>query len=379
MTREFFFTLLAAFHSLSTLCCDLEEARLIVDETSLRQAHASIIASVELDIDALYGDLNAAQAFSLYGIIEYQGRRFFVGEPGRIEGYDIMVMYVKNDASIAFHDVYTRVLLRLSVSGSGWHASPGVLMAESGDQFILSKGAFHYTQETRIVLPIEQKLTALHQKLADVVVNLSREYFTDFVTSRNLSNYKMHITEVKVKNINPVVNDINYGPGVLFAATPSSKPRLGANANQSAFEVVKSINLSTSGAFVPSFEEAPSKSYEFVHPILGGIGVEVFLGILDGQRVEWHMARDLATRKKMWIDRIAFENCAINQYGCCKQVIQSGLLTSKPIDYVNQTTWLTPNEFNELDDIHLRKNYRDITPVLQNLWPIRLYRSVRSG
>ena len=83
--------------------------------------------------------------------------------------------------------------------------------------------------------------------------------------------------------------------------------------------------------FVPDFGKEQAGSYSFNHTLLGRTEVNVYMGVLDGRAVEWHMAHD--SKGRVWIDRISYQDSEISNYGINSEILDSGILTNKPLEY----------------------------------------------
>lgn len=122
--------------------------------------------------------------------------------------------------------------------------------------------------------------------------------------------------------------------------------------------------------FIPDFSRTPYKSGHFKHTLLGDVNTASYIAKLHDKRIEWVMAYDHQGR--VWIDRISFLGIPINSYGISPLVIDSGALTNKPIEYQEYASALKPGEYLAFDE-----EYSDITPLLDNLLPIQLFRRAR--
>ena len=108
------------------------------------------------------------------------------------------------------------------------------------------------------------------------------------------------------------------------------------------------------------------------------------MGVLDGRAVEWHMAH--GPKGRVWIDRISYQDSEISNYGINSEILDSGILTNKPLEYDSQAWMLkdlevegaTPalREFEHSKNTGLDK-YADITGFLDQLAPISSYRKAK--
>jgi len=88
------------------------------------------------------------------------------------------------------------------------------------------------------------------------------------------------------------------------------------------------------------------------------------------REVIWTMAEDGTGR--VWIQSIRFADAKPNSYGVYNEVIDSGILTSKPLEYSDQSYGVPETHRRPFNKI-----YEDITPLLDILQPIKKYREAR--
>lgn len=117
---------------------------------------------------------------------------------------------------------------------------------------------------------------------------------------------------------------------------------------------------------IPDFSKEPSRVEQGDHYQLGPINYDVY----DKNGVEWYMA---VANDVVWIDRIRIKDSEATAYGTDKNMIYSGLLTSKPIDYKQQTTGL-PDKYVEA--MPSSRHYVKIDKFLATLEPIKRYKSI---
>ncbi|HPU94831.1 MAG TPA: hypothetical protein PK398_01495, partial [Candidatus Gracilibacteria bacterium] len=277
--------------------------------------------------------------------------------------------------SIMFTEVNGKLVPRAfykSNSDGGWRVTPYF----NGQ--IYSKGDnIHYTQETK---PHEE----LSAYLGSQAVN--QKYNGDFIQeyfSMGIADEKGEITfndglsEVKTFS----AEHSRYDDGGKFDGVRQFNPgRLNKDLKNredlARLEKVTSVENLPDG-FVPDFSAKPLRSYQMDHTILtpatgNKITVDVYQGVLDGKSVEWHMAHD--SQGRVWVDRINFHNDEYNSYGVVSNLIHSGILTSKPIDYIENTDMFLEyprftGEFRE---------YSDITPLIDRMGPIKKFRKQRN-
>lgn len=116
---------------------------------------------------------------------------------------------------------------------------------------------------------------------------------------------------------------------------------------------------------IPDFNSQPTKVTTSVHPKLGQVVGEVY----ERGGIEWHIAA--AQGGQVWIDRIRIKGTEATAYGTDKNLIFSGILTSKPMDYSKQVDAVDPKYRKPVD------RYEDISSFLATLEPVKRYIEVR--
>jgi hypothetical protein len=278
-----------------------------------------------------------------------------------------------------------------SQSDGGWRVTPGSI--QKARSFVYRKGNenhpnYHYVQETK-----------LHPKILESIDKIN-----EVVQYNDLNIF---FTGLQLNYLGLGDNDynVNYGysamPDTLLTPIQEYKPsdtlklerivirngkRETAKYN-SYRELISSYNedlkkLKEIG-FVPDFTSTPSRQFFINHTILSenenlkDISVNVYDGILDGKPIEWHMAMD--PHGRVWIDRISYKDCKVSTYGNCIDVIDSGILTNKPIEYRFQAEELM-GERGLTDFLprtvprQISAQYVDITPALSYLDPIKEFK-----
>jgi len=119
--------------------------------------------------------------------------------------------------------------------------------------------------------------------------------------------------------------------------------------------------------FLPDFEQAPISVMEQNHPILGEYTVSSFLTMYKGKNLKWNMAAD--TQGRVWIESVVHADASPSTYGSGDVIIGSGIITSKPVDYEQQTSGFGTRE-TKMNNTQ----YTDISKGLDYLLPVRLYR-----
>ena len=138
--------------------------------------------------------------------------------------------------------------------------------------------------------------------------------------------------------------------------------------------------------FIPDFSRLPIRSYNMTHTLLSqrnakgkvipDIKVEVFESRLpSGERLEWHFASD--PQGRVWIEKINTPDTSkMNSFGIQSKVNDFGILDLKPLDYTHQVEGIPDSHKREVKDSN---DYRDITPFIAELGPVKMYREYLNG
>jgi hypothetical protein len=285
-------------------------------------------------------------------LIVIDGREFYMGKIiGTPDGQQALVFTSDNGI------MKPRVFYK-SGSDGGWRATPGM---EGG---VYSKGKrIHYTQETK---PHQSIVDYFERNQSDVIEyseNFIESHFSRFDSSVSYDN------EVVVYNDRDLLRGPQkHKPGECFSKFDE-------------FNLQKFIDDcgSLPDGFVPNFQAPKGLPKKLTHtnltPHTGEkVTLEIFESQLNGRPVEWHMMYDAEGR--VWIDRICFADSKVNSYGIPSEVIDTGGLTNKPLEYFSQTTGLEKLSTSIFPRNKIGK-YQDITPILDKLEPIKIFRRAR--
>jgi hypothetical protein len=80
----------------------------------------------------------------------------------------------------------------------------------------------------------------------------------------------------------------------------------------------------------------------------------------NGKPIEVTFAHAADNPDLMWIENIVFRDSPLNSHGIPTQQVDGGLLTAKPLDYLDQV----PISIENIADKYGKK-YRDIRPYIQ--------------
>lgn len=277
---------------------------------------------------------------------------------------DYAILYAKDQSS---GQVFPRILYN-SNSNGGWRFTPYLeyIDEETG---LLNKGfGIHYTQETKLSVELNlalQELENSNQILNQAEFSMdSTEYFFDFIMNKHGTNTFRNETKVTTPKL--LSKAAAYPPGELdtLERATVSEPLSAeiARLNFKGKEFAK---------FVPNLASKPMQTYYTKHPFLREkVRVEVFEAELEKRKVLWHMAA--STEGIVWIDSIHYKDASLNSYGGFSEIINSGILTSKPFEYRFQVESLNSKEAIPIND-----SYADITALLDHLQPIKDYRKAK--
>lgn len=304
--------------------------------------------------------------------ITASGREFSVSAPINGNGRSFSVLYAEKDGEIVPR------LLYKSNSAGDWRVAYRVEEADGRYAKEVSKdGHAHYTQENKIHDEIADTLDAL----AATTPPINAHHSTEFLVS------KFYDTNPKATVIDTAEDEIKFDEDTskLLAEFSNhiSAGELSANdvsiligeygSISSYFESLDAQFQKLPG-FIPDFSVEPKYVKNQKHPILGEYKVEAFDATLGGIPILWTLAYDKAGRT--WIDGIKYTEMSPSSYGTGDTIIDSGILTSKPIDYIKQTEGLVDDvEKVEMPTIH---GYRDISGVLAKLKPIRDFKASKN-
>lgn len=271
------------------------------------------------------------------------------GKPGRPE----CIAFVK------IGEVLQPRLFYLSNSDGGWRASPYV----RADGRYSKGNHWHYTQETK---PAEEIVSYLESAKKNAGMGDIGEYFKEYDQGR--ASYKSEMTQYKPENLNDLASiEPGRGDDKKLEINKLSQP-----------ELIKRLNeIKYPDGFVPDFANGYVHKYTKNHTMLGEGQVYVYEANLNGRKVEWHMA---TYGDKVCVEAIRFADAKITSFGNYNEVISSGILTTKPIEYRGLTYGglykeLGP-EMGSFNSGQLRHSqYVDQSPLLNQLKPIQDFRS----
>lgn len=301
--------------------------------------------------------------------VEIDGREFLLSDIVKTSRYSYAIMYTSiNEGNGPM--VVPRFLYK-SQSDGGWRVGYGI---DKKGRFIkeADKKEWHYTQETKLDAEI---LEALDNSgvVADNGQDLEKHLLSIFSTQNAFSDESDSRHEISYyhnQDIDKTIAPMRYlSAGFLDENTKQSLVDAGyrsigdyLNRLDTAFDKLP--------GFIPNFKQPPLSIEKRDHTLLGQVNIEHYAAHLGQEPIVWSIASD--QKGRVWIDNIRLVNNKISSYGTPSRVFDAGVLTSKPLEYAKQSSGLSDSE-----RISFNQKYYDITPVLDNLLPVRAYRNAR--
>lgn len=298
--------------------------------------------------------------------LEIDDKTFLVGRILQLGGHNNTLMFYKSEDG----RLIPRLLYK-SWSDGGWRSCPGIL--EAG---VYSKGlGIHYTQETK---PHRDIVQYLDEALRDDYILRGMDFpSTNVLDINKLFDISKDPKPEWYTFADEVSRYDDKGVLAQFQEYPPGNLRRRHSRYISIGDQLRKFDFSRPEltGFMPDFSQQPVSSSTVYHTMLGDVTMETYCGELNNRAIAWVMARDKDGR--IWIDRIHFTDTKVNSYGVDPDVIDSGVLTSKPIEYDNFASELEPG--SEYRRIPNEDGYIDITPLLNNMLPIINYRRLRGS
>lgn len=260
--------------------------------------------------------------------------------------------------------IYPRILYK-SNSDGGWRSTEGFIYNTNGKiRYLKGRDVRtengHYTQETKPHQGIIKYLESAEER--NLFVNYNGDLIGDYFNVVDL-----------YENIDTFKNETSiYDDGGTLSQFKKYQPGLYGDINYEAPTAEIFANFNYPKDFLPDFSKGPTKVETTIHTLLEKVTLETFEAKLNGRDIEWVFAYDKDGR--IWIERINFKNGEISSYGTYKEVINSGALTNKPLEYGGQVANLIKGK----DYKPYNTSYADITPLIKNLKPIKLFEEYKN-
>lgn len=360
----------------SMLIEDLDKVINKVDVTKKEKSVASFVKKI-------------AEKYTISYQIKKGEREFYFSKPLCTNERAYVIGFTKlinGDESVCDLEPKTwvaRVFYR-SNSNGGWRFTKGY------NEGIYEKGS-HYTQSSR---PQEFLNDFLQSKDMDNCTSITEDPVkSDFVFTylQNENDIKTMKDDHLIGNSCSVVKQkiVNTNLGWFFGGT--LRNGYGLYDKKDTFVTEASAKDFVAGFFPTNFSK-PKYTYNTSHTLLSprsepsnplnisfkkDIIVKVFIGKLNEREVEWHFAYQEGT-KNPWVHLVRFSDTKTNSYGGDDEVIDTGSITMKPVEYALQLKnipWTDSKEetikvWGEFKRINTEKTlYIDIRNWLSK-WPL---------
>jgi hypothetical protein len=341
----------------------------VMNATNIARTNEKFASSLEKsDLPEDRNTLDLIARLPIKSGIRVSERDVFFSDALNLEGRMHCVMYTM----LPEGKVAPRLMYKSNSDGD-WRVAPYYDYQETADgkeNGWYSKGEtmdFGYVRETRLDDDIRLAL-AEREQTAMIGDTTTRNWFLKHFTKEALGSNNTYETEAfciqfgslsEMGRIDAIRRDMfAIEPGRGFETKDGRKAR----------EVFESLHFSE-----PTLPDLASEGKIFAteHPILGKVVTEVITSN-DG-RFNWHMSSD--SEGRVWVSGVTTANkSSPNSYGTDNEVLSMGILDNKPIEYKSQVSGLEDG----VDFVDTaQRGYVDITPLLDNLQPVKLYRERR--
>lgn len=318
-------------------------------------------------------------------------RTFYLGPVIRTVGpdgprsYSLGVVPILEGGAVRLREV----IFYRSNSDGGWRVTParlgGVLM--KGRMRIGAEARGHYTAETQLAPELSQRLEALEgeapveltEEALDMLINIE----SPLNAGRGVSLAGRFADQQRL-SLAPGLEPVQrFAPGREMFWRDGEVPE---GMDEATWAIVSRVSprvadlgsLPLPEGFVPDFSAEPLRTYEGRHTTLGDTTYREYRGTLNGREVVWTMAE--AEGDRVWVQSIRYAEAQVTDFGTFDTAIDTGILTSKPVEYSSHLGNL-PEAYRRpiLDAEGNATPYEDITPLLAELAPIRSYREARAS
>ena len=289
-------------------------------------------------------------------------------------GRPIVVAYAEKNGELS-----RRVFYRSNSDGT-WRGTPGF-------DRVYSKGLgsiddFHYTQTTKVAEQLADAFDNLTLNTRSLRVydggDIIIKYFHKESPYSNFQVFAQESKNIRISEFSDV-NSWHLKPG--YALDDANYP--GKSPQQLVQVHVDAVSIIENRGVLPDFRNNPTREYKIVHSLISenssgvfkkDIKVEVFETQLNGRVVEWHMASS-PDGNYVWADKIRFKDQKVTSFGTDSEVLDTGVLTSKPIEHQSQVSGLSRSPYVRSVS---NGDYFDISRYLDELPHIKNYRINRN-
>lgn len=241
----------------------------------------------------------------------------------------------------------------------------------------ISKGiGRHYTQETQ---PAEALLKFLESPLKDQFLHQIEMWDNVVLETFNVAREgigdrtKVILNETFAESVNfyddqgDLYKVQAYQPGTMFQGEGAS---FYSYASGPSMELLHDAVASLPRGFVPDFKKAIRK-YEYYHSELGLCDMYIFEAQLHGRTVHWGIAERVDSRNQerknfgsAWVEFIRFADSRPNYHGTYSELIDSGMITNKPLEYTSQLSFALDKPGMREHIKAWNRHYQDIRPLI---------------
>jgi hypothetical protein len=297
--------------------------------------------------------------------VEVSGQSYGISRPIKTGNRSHAILWSESDGKVVPRMLYK------SNSAGDWRVAYRV---EPGGRYAKEttlSGRYHYTQENKLLNGILEKIGELEEDVYIDHDHVFQDYLSDTFSMRSDLVSETDTAEQEIKFDPKADEALRIFRSVSAGQLSAEETYQLRHKHGTMTEYFKSLDIEFEKqvGFVPDFSRGAIASMELEHPILGQYTVEDYDANLNGEAITWSMAEDQNGRT--WIEGIKFKDATPTSYGTTDRIIDSGIITSKPLDYEHGTTGLLLGaESMPVPG----SSYKDISPVLANLLPIRKYK-----
>jgi len=341
--------------------------------------------------------------FRVEKTIILDGKKFHIGPVFKdIDGRLLSTMMVDSGNG----KLYPRLLYQ-SDSGGGWMSTRGYALRMDKSGRIFKKGALSMKvsfQGRDYVYPAAYTETQVHSEIAEYLQtqrdasisyrgNFALDYFDLENPSVKETNTYSPIAEARERGA-PEVGDTEVDFAVpesyiirdSLGNEPQYMPaKLNMPGSENAGAYFKGLDHKFPQGFIPDFSVGPIRQPTIkYHTQLGKTISGIYRGYLNGKKVDWTMVYESPDNPRyegrVWIENIRMTDSGLTTYGTYSNYLFTSILGHKPLDYSDQVSKLRmgiDRKTYSFDGNTGEPFYDDITPLLDNLLPIRLFRRAR--
>lgn len=321
---------------------DLEDAVGPISEDRLAELKAAPLSNRA-------GRILSDPLFTPVTMIRFEGREIYLSQLLRDdENRKYMLALVRTKERVEAFLYYA------SQSGGSWRYTTGILFGT----FFKGFGA-SYTQETQ---PLEIVLRYLQDREEEGGAPVDKAAIEELFNIQSATPATQVFSigtpeKVRYFKCEGLKEVQKYRPGTMFV---EKVPTLA---------MLESAVQALPAGFVPDFA-APclGEPSTFFHQMLGACLVFRYESVLEDRRVFW----DLSVREEDglgWVNHIHFADAKPNRFGGRKEVIDTGFVTSKPVEYRQQLEGILDfdSEYYPLVRPTNIRHYLDIREILAQL------------